>query len=142
MFKSVRNLGFVEAFFRLTCILFWPLYWYKWSVITVANYNEILFTVYWMVSGTFLFVCTLAYLFRRSTSHTYYLYRMVLVFTYLESLYSFMLVPKNVEALYLRIVLCVILLFVSNRLIRLDKNDTGVVGILSSILILVLTYFY
>ena len=72
----------------------------------------------------------------------YYLYRMVLILTYLESLYSFMVVPRNIEALYVKIILCVLLLLVSNKLIKKDKNDTGVVGILSSILILVLTYFY
>ena len=142
MFKSVKNLGFLEVFFRFTCMLFWPLYWYKWSVITIANYNEILFNIYLVVSGLFLIVCTMVYIIKKSTTGIYYLYRMVLILTYLESLYSFMVVPRNIEALYVKIILCVLLLLVSNKLIKKDKNDTGVVGILSSILILVLTYFY
>ena len=138
----MKKLGFMEVFFRLVAILFWPLYWYNWSVITIANYNRILFTIYLCISVSFLFVSSLEYLFRKSVTKNYFYYRTTLIVTYLESLYSFMIEPKNIDALYIKVGLCILLIFVSNRLIKKDNNDTGVVGLMSAVLLLVLTYFY
>ena len=138
----MKKLGFIEVFFRIAAILFWPLYWYNWSVITIANYNRVLFTIYLCVAVGFLLVSSISYLFKKLVSINYFYYRITLIVTYLESLYSFMIEPKNIDALYIKVGLCALLIFVSNRLIKKDNNDTGVVGLMSAMLLLVLTYFY
>ena len=133
---------FMEIYFRIVFLLFWPIYWYKWTVITIENYNVVLFRIYFIIDIIFIFILIFKFLLKKINSKRYFLFSLTTAVTYLISLFSFMIYPINVYFLYLKIFMSIILIIVSWNLLKKDNNEIGVVGIIAGFLILVLTYFY
>lgn len=142
MFKKIRELPPMEIYFRIISLMFWPIYWYKWIVITIENYNNILFYLYSIVDGLFIAILIIKYLLKKVESKRYFKFAMSMSITYLITLSSFMIFKTNITLLYLQIVMCIVLIVESWKLIKEEYNDIGVVGILAGLLILILTYFY
>ncbi|PSJ32000.1 hypothetical protein UF10_04730 [Peptostreptococcus russellii] len=132
----------MELYFRFISLLFWPIYWYKWIVITIENYNYILFYIYLAVDNLFIVLLIIWYLRKKIESKRYFLFALSMSITYLITLSSFMIFKTNIMLLYAQIIMCIVLIAVSWKLIKREYNDIGVVGILAGALILILTYFY
>lgn len=132
----------MELYFRFISLLFWPIYWYKWIVITIENYNYILFYIYLAVDSLFIVLLIIWYLRKKIESKRYFLFALSMSITYLITLSSFMIFKTNIMLLYAQIIMCIVLIAVSWKLIKREYNDIGVVGILAGALILILTYFY
>lgn len=132
----------MELYFRIISLMFWPIYWYKWIVITIENYNNILFYIYFIVDGIFIVLLIVKYIMRRNDSKRYFKFALSMALTYLITLLSFMIFKTNIILLYAQIFTCIILMVESWKLIKEEYNDIGVVGILAGLLILILTYFY
>ena len=142
MLSKIKKLTFMELYFRFISLLFWPIYWYKWIVITIENYNYILFYIYLAVDSLFIVLLIIWYLRKKIESKRYFLFALSMSITYLITLSSFMIFKTNIMLLYAQIIMCIVLIAVSWKLIKREYNDTGVVGILAGALILILTYFY
>lgn len=142
MLSKIKKLTFMELYFRFISLLFWPIYWYKWIVITIENYNYILFYSYLAVDSLFTVLLIIWYLRKKIESKRYFLFALSMSITYLITLSSFMIFKKNIMLLYAQIIMCIVLIAVSWKLIKREYNDIGVVGILAGALILILTYFY
>lgn len=142
MLSKIKKLTFMELYFRFISLLFWPIYWYKWIVITIENYNYILFYIYLAVDSLFIVLLIIWYLRKKIESKRYFLFALSMSITYLITLSSFMIFKTNIMLLYAQIIMCIILIAVSWKLIKREYNDIGVVGILAGALILILTYFY
>ncbi len=142
MLSKIKKLTFMELYFRFISLLFWPIYWYKWIVITIENYNYILFYIYLAVDSLFIVLLIIWYLRKKIESKRYFLFALSMSITYLITLSSFMIFKTNIMLLYAQIIMCIVLIAVSWKLIKREYNDIGVVGILAGALILILTYFY
>lgn len=142
MFNKIRELKPMEIYFRVISLLFWPIYWYKWIVITIENYNNILFYIYSVVDIIFILLLIIKFLRKKIDSKRYFTFALSMSVTYFITLCSFMIFKTNIILLYLQIAMCIILIIESWKLIKVDYNDIGVVGILAGLLILILTYFY
>lgn len=142
MFDNIRKLPFMEVFFRLVCLLFWPIYWYKWVVITIENYNTVLFIIFTVVDLIFVLFLLIYFITGRVCSKRYFLFQLSISITYFLTLLSFMIFNTSRLILYSQISACVISIIISWNLIKKEYNDIGVVGILSGLLILIVTYFY
>lgn len=142
MISKIKKLTFMELYFRFISLLFWPIYWYKWIVITIENYNYILFYIYLAVDSLFTVLLIIWYLRKKIESKRYFLFALSMSITYLITLSSFMIFKTNIMLLYAQIIMCIVLIAVSWKLIKREYNDIGVVGILAGALILILTYFY
>ena len=132
----------MEIYFRIISLMFWPIYWYKWIVITIENYTNILFYIYLIVDGLFITILIVRYLLKKVESKRYFKFALSMAITYLITLSSFMIFKTNIPLLYIQIVMCIVLIVESWKLIKEDYNDIGVVGVLAGLLILILTYFY
>lgn len=140
--KEKEKIGFIEMYFRLISLLFWPVYWYKWTVITVENYNTILFKIYGVLDILFIFLLLVFFLFKRDKRWWYFIFSLSMATCYLVSLYSFIMVPVDINWLYIKIGTIIITMIISWNLLRREKNDIGVVGLLTGVLLLIMTYFY
>ena len=132
----------MELYFRLISLMFWPIYWYKWIVITIENYNNILFYIYFVVDAIFITLLIIKYIRKKIESKRYFKFALSMSLTYLITLSSFMIFTTNITLLYAQIIMCIILMVESWKLVKEDYNDIGVVGVLAALLILILTYFY
>ena len=137
-----KKLTFMEIYFRLICLMFWPIYWYKWTVITIENYNMTLFYIYAVIDTIFVLLLVISNLMKKIKIKRYFYFQLTIAITYFLTLLSFMVFNTNRVILYSQIFVCLVSIVVSWRLIKKDYDDIGVVGILSGLLILIITYFY
>lgn len=140
--RKKQKIGFIEMYFRFVSLLFWPIYWYKWTVITVENLNNILFKIYGVIDLVFIFLLVLFFTIKRRETLWYYIFSLSMSTCYLVSLYSFIMVPVDINWLYIKIGTIIVTMIISWNLLKRDGNDIGVVGLLSGVLLLIMTYFY
>lgn len=140
--RKKQKIGFIEMYFRFVSLLFWPIYWYKWTVITVENLNNILFKIYGVIDLVFIFLLVLFFTIKRRETLWYFIFSLSMSTCYLVSLYSFIMVPVDINWLYIKIGTIIVTMIISWNLLKRDGNDIGVVGLLSGVLILIMTYFY
>lgn len=140
--RKKQKIGFIEMYFRFVSLLFWPIYWYKWTVITVENLNNILFKIYGVIDLVFIFLLVLFFTIKRRETLWYFIFSLSMSTCYLVSLYSFIMVPVDINWLYIKIGTIIITMIISWNLLKRDGNDIGVVGLLSGVLLLIMTYFY
>ena len=140
--RKKQKIGFIEIYFRLVSILFWPIYWYKWTVITVENFNNVLFNIYGVIDLAFIVLLVIFFLFKRRETLWYFLFSLSMAGFYIVSLYSFIIVPVDINWLYIKIGTIIVTMVISWNLLKRDGNDVGVVGLLSGVLLLIMTYFY
>lgn len=140
--RKKQKIGFIEMYFRFVSLLFWPIYWYKWTVITVENLNNILFKIYGVIDLVFIFLLVLFFIIKRRETLWYFIFSLSISTCYLVSLYSFIMVPVDINWLYIKIGTIIVTMIISWNLLKRDGNDIGVVGLLSGVLLLIMTYFY
>ncbi|MFR2518951.1 hypothetical protein [Peptostreptococcus stomatis] len=140
--RKKQKIGFIEMYFRFVSLLFWPIYWYKWTVITVENLNNILFKIYGVIDIVFIFLLVLFFTIKRRETLWYFIFSLSMSTCYLVSLYSFIMVPVDINWLYIKIGTIIVTMIISWNLLKRDGNDIGVVGLLSGVLLLIMTYFY
>ena len=140
--RKKQKIGFIEMYFRFVSLLFWPIYWYKWTVITVENLNNILFKIYGVIDLVFIFLLVLFFTIKRRETLWYFIFSLSMSTCYLVSLYSFIMVPVDINWLYIKIGTIIVTMTISWNLLKRDGNDIGVVGLLSGVLLLIMTYFY
>lgn len=140
--RKKQKIGFIEMYFRFVSLLFWPIYWYKWTVITVENLNNILFKIYGVIDLVFIFFLVLFFTIKRRETLWYFIFSLSMSTCYLVSLYSFIMVPVDINWLYIKIGTIIVTMIISWNLLKRDGNDIGVVGLLSGVLLLIMTYFY
>lgn len=140
--RKKQKIGFIEMYFRFVSLLFWPIYWYKWTVITVENLNNILFKIYGVIDLVFIFLLVLFFIIKRRETLWYFIFSLSMSTCYLVSLYSFIMVPVDINWLYIKIGTIIVTMIISWNLLKRDGNDIGVVGLLSGFLLLIMTYFY
>ena len=140
--RKKQKIGFIEMYFRFVSLLFWPIYWYKWTVITVENLNNILFKIYGVIDIVFIFLLVLFFTIKRRETLWYFIFSLSMSTCYLVSLYSFIMVPVDINWLYIKIGTIIVTMIISWNLLKRDGNDIGVVGLLGGVLLLIMTYFY
>lgn len=132
----------LEYYFRSVTLLFWFLYWYKWTLITSENYNEILIKSYSILALTYIITRFIDQIFNRSLPSYEFLFHTISIATYIISLFSFIIYPSLIELLYVKMLFSVLLIYVSRKMMTVELNELGLVGIFTGVLILTLTYFY
>lgn len=140
--RQIRQLSFAEFYFRLVTMIFWPIYWYTLTVITIKNLTITLFYIFTILDTLFMILIIWRFIRKKIQDRRYFIFAFSMSVTYMVSLMAVMIYKQSVELVYLEILMCSILIFVSVGLIKKSKNDIGMVGILTGVLILVLTYFY
>ena len=144
MNKILESDNFFERYFRLLTLTFWPIMWYKWNVISSRKLEYILFLTYSAFTGIYFILFTIRFFKadeEKKESMMFY-YRASTVVAFVVSLFSFVLFPKNIPLFYFKLFSISVYLYFSYREVFKKKNDEGVVGIMSFLLLLALTIFY
>ncbi|WP_024620611.1 hypothetical protein [Metaclostridioides mangenotii] len=139
----MKDTKYIDNYFKILSLAFWPIIWYKWIVISNEIIEISLVTIYSIlcVIYTFHFIylktkCN----YEIDKIEVYYNFSTILAF--ISTLYSFLIFPKNLTFLYLKIALiCAYFYFSVLKAIRY-KREEGIVGIMGSLLLAVITVFY
>lgn len=134
---------FFDNYFKLLSLIFWPIIWYKWVAISNLSIEISLCLIYFILS--IIYVLSFLYFFLKK-SHNYtkivIYYRVSTILAFIFTLFSFLLYPKNLTFLFLKLLFISVYFYFSCIKVAKYKIDEGVVGIIGSILIAVITIFY
>ena len=130
---------FIDDCFKIIFLLFWPIVWYDYVFIPKFDTVIILFSSFTVLS--ILYIALLTYnnkAFKKITI----LYRVITLTTFIFFLCSYLLFSKNIILLALKLIFILIYFYISCiKNIKYEMNE-GVVGILSSLLLITITFSY
>ena len=130
-----------DNYFKFLALLFWPIMWYKWIVISNGTLENMLFTIYAIIAIVFIILYSVFIKYKDITQIDFF-YRISTLLAFIFTLFSFLIYPKSLFFLYLKIIFTGIYLYYSIVKTLKFKDDEGVVGIMSSLLLIVITLFY
>ena len=131
-----------DNYFKFLALLFWPITWYKWIVISNGTLENMLFTIYAIVAIVFIILYSVFMIKYKDITQIDFFYRISTLLAFIFTLFSFLIYPKSLFFLYLKIIFTGIYLYYSIVKTLKFKDDEGVVGIMSSLLLIVITLFY
>lgn len=132
---------FLENFFRGLTLLFWSIIWYKWVTISIEYIEFTLVTIFSILSLLYMILILLSYK-KNNLSKIDLMYKISTLSAFIFTLFSFVLFSKSYIYLYLKLFFVLIYFYYSCKKLYKYNNDIGVVGILSSLLLIVLTLLY
>ena len=132
---------FLENFFRGLTLLFWSIIWYKWVTISIEYIEFTLVTIFSILSLLYIILISLSYK-KNNLSKIDLMYKISTLLAFISTLFSFVLFSKSYIYLYLKMFFVLIYFYYSCKKLYKYNNDIGVVGILSSLLLIILTLLY
>lgn len=134
--------NFFDNYFRFLVLLFWPLVWYRWVIISDFTIDLILVSIFCILAIIYIVLYILNWNKTPKVDNIVHLYRISLLFAFVSTLFSFILFPTNLFLLFLKIIFIIICFYYSCIKVFKYKIDEGLVGILSCILLLAITFLY
>ncbi|MRN25062.1 hypothetical protein EAI30_10580 [Romboutsia ilealis] len=133
---------FFEYYFRFLTLFFWPIIFYK--IIFIQNYTleTILFYSYTFVGIIYIALLIFYFMGMKKLRNINLHYRINTICSYILTLSTFLLFPTNLTLLYLKFIFILIYFYFSCRMVFRFKNEEGVVGIISSLLLMVIAIWY
>jgi hypothetical protein len=139
----MKDTKYIDNYFKILSLVFWPIIWYKWIVISNEIIEISLVTIY----SILCVVYTVYYIYLKTKCNyeidkieVYYNFSTILAF--ISTLYSFLIFPKNLTFLYIKIALIGAYFYFSVLKAIRYKREEGIVGIMASLLLAVITVFY
>lgn len=136
------NDKFFDNYFKVLTLLFWPIIWYKWVALSIESIERVIFISYCSLSIIFMILYIFYSNKNNNTERIVVLYRISTLFAFISTLSSFVLFPRSYFLLYLKIGFVLIYFYCSCVKVHKYKIEEGVVGILSSLLLILITLLY
>lgn len=132
---------FFEYSFRFLFILFWIIIWYKWVVLSNTHIEILLISIFIPVSILYIILFYIFYKKQNEKKITLY-YRTSVLISFIFSLISFVLLPTSLIFLNIKSIFIIVCIYTSYKMLFKYKIEEGLVGIISSVLLLVITFLY
>lgn len=135
------NEKLLDNFFRVLTLFFWSIVWYKWVAISIEYIELTLCSLFSLLSLLYIILISLSYK-KNTISKIDLLYKISTLIAFISTLFSFVLFSKSYFYLYLKIFFVLIYFYCSCIKVYKYNKDEGIVGILASLLLIVLTLLY
>lgn len=135
----MNNTKFIDDFFKFLILLFWPIVWYNSVVIPKFQTEIIMFISFTLLSVIYIFL--ILYNLRKFPKIVT-LYRVSTLVTFILFLCSYLLFSKSMLLLSLKFIFILIYFYISCVKNFKYKMNEGVVGILSALLLITITFSY
>lgn len=131
-----------EYYFRFLTLFFWPIIFYK--IIFIQNYTleYILFYSYTFTGVIYIALLIFYFMNIKKLRNINLYYRLSTICSYILTLSTFLLFPTNIALLYLKFIFIIIYFYFSCKMVFKFKNEEGVVGIISSLLLMLIAISY
>lgn len=133
----------LEFYFRILTLLFWASLLFNWIFIPNTTINHYIFNIYFVLSLVYIVLSTLNRLkhnFNTKDKINFY-YKSISIIVFVISIMYFLLYSNSIKLLFVKTFLVFLYFFISCKKVK-SKDEEGVVGILSSILIFVFATYY
>ena len=138
----MNRTNFFDNYFKFLVLLFWPLIWYKWVIISDFIIDLVLVSIFCVLAIIYVILYLLDFNQKPKLDNIVHFYRISLLLAFISTLFSFILFPTNIFLLLLKAVFIIICFYYSCIKVFKYKIDEGLIGILSCILLLAITFLY
>lgn len=133
---------FFEMGFRGLTLMFWPIIIYTWIFIPnifIEKNSFLIFSILAIIYIISLIILQLKYKF---LDNIVIYYRVSTLISFILTLATFLLYPTNITLMWLKLLSIFIYFYISFKNVYNHKIDECVVGVISSILLFVITICY
>lgn len=138
----INSSKFFDNYFKLLVLLFWPMIWYKWTIISDYEIDLILVITFCVLAIIFLLLFLYYSHKHPEVENIVLVYRITMLLAFISTLFSFILFPKSVSLLLIKMIFIGICFYYSCIKVFRYKMDEGLVGILSCLLLFAITLLY
>lgn len=140
----IRKNFILEFLFRGLTILFWFIFLYNWILIPHININLYIFIFYTVIALFYLVIFSIDKIQDNSFKERDidFLYRFISISTFIVYLLSILLFSNSLKILFLKFILTLIYFYISYKKAFKLKQEEGLVGIISSILLFTFDIYY
>lgn len=130
---------FIDKFFKFLVLLFWPIVWY--NVVSIPKFETVIFMFGLFSILSIIYITIIIYNFKLFEKITV-LYRISTLIAFILFLCSYLIFSKSILLLSLKLIFIAIYFYISCLKNFKYKMNEGVVGILSAILLITITFSY
>lgn len=134
---------FYDNYFKFLVLIFWPIIWYKKVAISDHRLELSMITVFGVLATFYIISFLIFYINNNSKIKSIVaLYRVSILLSFIFTLFSFLIFDTSILWLCIKIIFILICLYISFIKVFKYKIEEGLVGVLSSLLLLALTLLY
>lgn len=133
---------FFEMGFRVLTLLFWPIIIYKWIFIANIYMERSSFLIFSILAIIYIINIGILQIKYKFLDNIVIYYRISTLISFIFTLASFLLYPTNITLMWLKLLSIFIYFYISYKNVYIHKIDECVVGMISAILLLVISICY
>lgn len=141
--KDNRIIKVFDNIFKILFVLFWSIFLFTTTISTNSRVSLILFSLYNILLFLYMIIYPIIILyFKINTEKIIIYYRLSTLLTFLFTSLSFVIFPTSLILFFIKLITIFIYIYLSAIKVYRYKIDEGVVGIMSSLLILVMLFCF
>jgi hypothetical protein len=152
--NKCNKLNLFDSIFKFLFIAFWIISWFLGFILTDNKYTELSTSIFILYSSLCLgyMITYLTYINHMKVyeEKIEILYKLITFLTFIISTYSYYIVPRSMFWLFIKVILLIIYMYISIlkvhkyklEKVHIYRFEEGVVGILSSILLIFMLLRY
>ena len=134
------NIEFFEKYFKFLFLSFWAMVWYELVFVSDTFIKTILVSTYCIFTSIYIFF--ILFIKKDTIKNITLYYRISILCSFISTLFSLLLFSTSIFFLITKLIFILICLYFSYTKLFKYKIEEGLVGILSSTLLLVITFYY
>lgn len=133
---------FFEMSFRVLTLIFWPIIIYKWIFIPNIYLERSSFLIFSILAIIYILSISILQIKYKFSDNIVIYYRVSTLISFILTLASFLLYPTNITLMWLKLLSIFIYFYISSKNVYSHKIQECVVGMISSILLFVISICY
>ncbi|WP_438651290.1 hypothetical protein [Romboutsia sp.] len=138
----INNEKFYDNYFKFLVLLFWPMIWYKKVAVSSHSLELFMVSIFSILATVYIILFSIFYNNNSKIKRIVILYRVTLLLSFIFTLFSFLIFTTSIFWLFLKMIFVLLLFYISSIQVFKYKIEEGLVGILSSLLLLAITLLY
>ena len=134
------NIEFFDKYFKFLFLSFWAMVWYELVFVSDTFIKTILVSTYCIFTSIYIFF--ILFIKKDTIKNITLYYRISILCSFISTLFSLLLFSTSIFFLITKLIFILICLYFSYTKLFKYKIEEGLVGILSSTLLLVITFCY
>ena len=134
------NIEFFDKYFKFLFLSFWAMVWYELVFVSDTFIKTILVSTYCIFTSIYIFF--ILFMKKDTIKNITLYYRISILCSFISTLFSLLLFSTSIFFLITKLIFILICLYFSYTKLFKYKIEEGLVGILSSTLLLVITFYY
>ena len=134
------NIEFFDKYFKFLFLSFWAMVWYELVFVSDTFIKTILVSTYCIFTSIYIFF--ILFIKKDTIKNITLYYRISILCSFISTLFSLLLFSTSIFFLITKLIFILICLYFSYTKLFKYNIEEGLVGILSSTLLLVITFYY